>query len=168
MSTERSAADIVDAGTGDCDAERILAALRDKLVGMTRHEIRRRVFGGNKPAEVIASMLASLERLNLVRSERIETRGRPAERWYAINAESRPAAVCPPLPFDPAPVATLETTDLPPDAPPVEPEPDPLPPPAHRHASPPIDYAGDWERQALAMIARTRGVGQGGTHGHHG
>jgi hypothetical protein len=50
------------------------------------------------------------------------------------------------------------------DTPPVELEPDPLPPLVHRHTSPPINYLGDWERQALAVIARTRGVGPEGTH----
>jgi hypothetical protein len=50
-------------------------------------------------------MLATLQRLGLVQSERIATGGRPAERWYAINAESRPAASFPPS--DAAPVARI-------------------------------------------------------------
>jgi hypothetical protein len=163
MSIEPSAADISYPETEDRDLDKILGALRGKPDGMTRHQIRRSLFHGNKPAESIACMLATLERRNLVRSERIGTGGRPAERWYGISAESRPAesrpaAVCPPLPSDPAPVAGFVTTDPPPDAPPVEPEPDPLPPRVHRHTSPPIDYSGDWERQVLARIARTRGV----------
>jgi hypothetical protein len=168
VSTETSAAHILDAGIVDRDAERILEALRGKPDGMSRHEIRRTLFGGNKSAAEIDSMLATLERLELIRSERIATHGRPATRWYAIsalNAESPTAVVISPLPYDPAPVATLETTDPSPNAPPVEPEPDPRPPLAHRHTSPPIDFAGDWERQVLAVIARTRGVGPGGTRG---
>ena len=80
---------------GDRDADKILRALCSTPDGMTRNEIRRRLFCGNKPAESIASMLATLERLDLVQSDRIETGGRPAERWYDINAESPPAAVEP-------------------------------------------------------------------------
>jgi hypothetical protein len=131
MSTERSAVNIFDERTGDRDAERILEALRGRPDGMSRREIRRTLFGGNKPAEVINSMLASLQGLGLVQSERVETGGRPAERWHAIsalNAESPPAVAISPLPFDPAPVATLETSDPPPDVPLVEPAPL-LPPP---------------------------------------
>jgi hypothetical protein len=93
---------------GDRDADKVLRALCGKPDGMTRHEIRRSVFSGNKPAESIAAMLATLERLKLIRSETIETGGRPAERWYAINAESPPAAVEPePAPARPVAKATL-------------------------------------------------------------
>jgi hypothetical protein len=96
MSTELSAASILVAGPGDRDAERVLAALRGNPDGMSRHEIRRRLFGANKPAESIAVVLATHQSRGLVRTERIEIGGRSDERWYAINAESRPAAVCPP------------------------------------------------------------------------
>jgi hypothetical protein len=111
MSTERSAADTVSAGIGDKDAETILRALRDHPGGMSRHQIRRTLFGANKPAGSIAAMLEMLQSRGLVASESIQTRGRPATRWYAIsasNAESRPALAI-----------------SPPDAAPVEPEPEP-------------------------------------------
>jgi hypothetical protein len=54
---------------------------------MTRHEIRRRLFGDHEPAAMIASKLALLLRLGLVRSElEPETGGRPAERWFSAAA----------------------------------------------------------------------------------
>jgi hypothetical protein len=103
---ERSAAYIFGDSTGDRDADRILEALRSAPDGMTRHEIRRGIFGGNKPGETIAAALERLLRLRLVRSESVETGGRPAECWFAvgdprpdalnaINAESPPHATEP-------------------------------------------------------------------------
>jgi hypothetical protein len=60
----------------------ILAALRGAPEGLTRSEIRRDIFGDHKPAAMIASKLALLLRLGLVRSEsELKTGGRPAERW---------------------------------------------------------------------------------------
>jgi hypothetical protein len=106
---ERSAAYIFGDSTGDRDADRILEALRSAPEGMTRNEIRRGIFGGNKPAETIAAALERLLRLRLARRESIETGGRPAERWFAVgdprpdalnalnalNAESRPLSTDP-------------------------------------------------------------------------
>jgi hypothetical protein len=138
MSTERSAADTVSAGIGDRDAETILRALRDNPGGMSRHEIRRRLFSGNKPAESIASMLATLQRLGLVRSQRIKTTGRPSQCWYAVNAESQSPVVCPPS-----------------DTSPVEPEPAPLVP----HVA---DDRDDRRRCATEHLAA---LGQQGGHG---
>jgi hypothetical protein len=71
--------------TGDEDVDRILAALRAAPEGMTRHEIRRGLFADHKPATTIASKLALLLRQGLVRSEPVETRGRPAEKWLAVS-----------------------------------------------------------------------------------
>jgi hypothetical protein len=75
--------------TGDQDADKILEALRGAPEGMTRHEIRRGLFADHKPATTIASKLVLLLRQGLVRSEPVETRGRPAEKWLAVSG-SRP------------------------------------------------------------------------------
>ena len=72
------------------DAERILTALRATPEGMTRSEIRRRVFGDNTPSDVISDELGMLLRLGLVRVQIIGTGGRPAERWFAGSGKSLP------------------------------------------------------------------------------
>jgi hypothetical protein len=107
---ERSAAYIFGDSTGDRDADRILEALRAAPQGMTRTEIRRIVFGDNPPAEKVASKLAFLLRLNLVRRESIETGGRPAERWFAGIRDVHVKDVL-----------NVETPDGSPDASPVSP-----------------------------------------------
>jgi hypothetical protein len=97
---------ILGDSTGDEDADRILAALRGAPEGLIRSEIRRDVFGDHKPAETIASKLALLLRLGLVRSQsETETGGRPAERWFSsapcvksgIGVKSRPDTAPDPL-----------------------------------------------------------------------
>jgi hypothetical protein len=109
MSSERSADSILGAGNGDRDAVTILRALRDHPGGMSRHEIRRTLFGANKPAGSIAAMLATLQSRGLVGSESFRTRGRPTTRWYALsasNAESRPTVdISPPDAALPPPAA---------------------------------------------------------------
>ena len=72
---------------------------------MTRHQIRRGLFSDHKPAATIASKLALLLRLGVVRSaSEPQTGGRPAERWFssapcvksAIGVKSPPdTAPCP-------------------------------------------------------------------------
>ncbi len=81
----RSAAYIFGEQAGDRDADIILEALRSAPSGLTRSEIRRGLFGGNKPAASIATKLAMLLRMGLVRSESVPTPGRPAERWIAVE-----------------------------------------------------------------------------------
>jgi hypothetical protein len=76
---------ILGDSTGDADADLILAALRGAPAGMTRTEIRRELFGDHTPAATVAAALDLLLRLGLVRSEPVETRGRPAEKWLAVS-----------------------------------------------------------------------------------
>jgi hypothetical protein len=92
---------ILGDSTGDADADLILTALRGAPAGMTRHEIRRGLFGDHKPAAMIASKLALLLRLGLVRSQSEPgTRGRPAQRWLssAPCVKSRIGVKAPPTP----------------------------------------------------------------------
>jgi hypothetical protein len=146
MSTERSATHTIGATTGDRDAETILRALRDHPGGMSRHEIRRRIFGANNPAGSIAALLETLQSQGLVGSESIQTRGRPATRWYALSAsdaESRPAVVI-----------------SPPDAAPVEPGPEVEPASLPRPAA---DDSDDRRRAAdhlAAPFARILNLGR--------
>jgi hypothetical protein len=85
--SEASARFVFGSSLGDRDADRILEALRAAPPGMTRHDIRRGLFGDNKSAETIAAKLGLLLRLGLVRRESSETGGRPAERWFAVNVD---------------------------------------------------------------------------------
>jgi hypothetical protein len=80
---ERSALYTFGDSTEDRDADRILEALRAAPEGLTRSEIRRKVFDDNKPAAVIRHKLAILFRQGLARFETVETGGRPAQRWLA-------------------------------------------------------------------------------------
>jgi hypothetical protein len=117
---ERSAAYIFGDTTGDRDADKILEALRAAPEGMTRHEIRRELFGDHKPAETIASALATLLRLGLVRQELVETGGRPAERWFAVSGalpcvESVKSVGSPPDTDPLLCVKSVESVNLPPD-----------------------------------------------------
>jgi hypothetical protein len=82
---ERSAGYVFGDALGDRDAQAILDALRGAPAGMTRGEIRRGVFGDNKPSSYVAGKLTILLRMRLVRSEMVETGGRPAERWFAAD-----------------------------------------------------------------------------------
>jgi hypothetical protein len=145
MSTERSTPVIFGTVTGDSDADKILGALRGNPDGMSRHEIRRTLFGANKPAGSIAALLETLQGLGLVNSESIRTRGRPTTRWYALsasNAESRPAVAI-----------------SPPDTAPVEPEPEVEPAPL---LPPTSDDSDERPRRAAAhLAAREREGGHG-------
>jgi hypothetical protein len=99
---ERSARHVFGDSSGDRDADRIRAALLAAPDGMTRHEIRRALFDGHKPAKAIAAALGLLLRLQQARRESVETPGRPAERWFAVSACAKSAlsAISPP-PGDP-------------------------------------------------------------------
>ena len=91
---ERSAAYVFGSKLGDKDADAIFQALQAAPAGLTRTEIRRGVFSGHKPGEVIASKLGKLLQQGLVRSETIATAGAPAERWFSVApcAASAPGA----------------------------------------------------------------------------
>ena len=69
--------------TGDPVADEIMRALRDRPNGMTRTQINR-LFGSNRRADQIGAALDNLMRLGRLTPEKIETGGRPAERWRAI------------------------------------------------------------------------------------
>jgi hypothetical protein len=83
---DRSAAYLFGGSVGDRDADAILDALRAKLNGMTRTEIRREVFHDHKTSEDVARALRLLLRYGLVRQEILQTGGRPAERWHAAKS----------------------------------------------------------------------------------
>jgi hypothetical protein len=88
---DRSALHLFGGSTGDPRADAILAALRTKPEGMTRSELRRRVFNDNKPAAEIACALGLLARYRMVRRDSSPTDGRPAERWFATS--TRPSTL---------------------------------------------------------------------------
>lgn len=81
---EASVAHIFGDALGDPLADDILAALRSAPDGMTRNELRDH-FGRHKSSEQIGRTLTALQAANLMRCEREETSGRPAERWYAVQ-----------------------------------------------------------------------------------
>ena len=82
---ERSAAYIFGDSLGDKEADHLLDQLKAAPDGLTRSEIREQVYQRNKPASEIARILQRLLELNLVRSEKVATAGRPAERWCAVD-----------------------------------------------------------------------------------
>jgi hypothetical protein len=88
---ERSAAYIFGDETGNKDADRILAALRQAPGGMTRSEIRRGVFQDAIPAGRVTAALAILLAAGLIREVKdTATGGRPAHRYcVATPRENR-------------------------------------------------------------------------------
>ncbi len=80
---EASAEYIFGDAVGDPVADEILRALRVAPEGMTRTELRE-LFKRNRRSDEIGRALAMLEGHGLVRSQREETDGRPAERWFAV------------------------------------------------------------------------------------
>jgi len=66
-------------------ANRILKILRAASNGVTQTEINRSAFQSNKPAAEMAQALQMLEESRLVRSEMVETAGRPATIWFALE-----------------------------------------------------------------------------------
>ena len=82
---DRSAAYLFGASVGDRDVDAILAALRATPDGMTRTEIRDGIFHRNKTSAEVARALGLLQRYGMGRCESVQTEGRPAERWFAVN-----------------------------------------------------------------------------------
>ncbi len=80
---ERSAVYIFGDALGDPDADALLDALRSDPAGMTRTDIRDRVFGRHKSSERIARLLALLSEAGLAHPRTEATGGRPAERWFS-------------------------------------------------------------------------------------
>ena len=70
--------------TGDPLAEAISAALCHAPQGMTRTEIRD-LLGRNRPGAAIDEALAVLAAAGRARTERVETAGRPAQRWFITS-----------------------------------------------------------------------------------
>jgi hypothetical protein len=85
---ERSAAYVFGDATGDELADRMIAALRRHEEGLTRSELREQV-GRKRSEERFAMALDRLEQYGLARMEQETTRGRPAERWFAVKEEER-------------------------------------------------------------------------------
>ena len=82
----RCAAYIFGATLGNPDADRILTALRVAPAGLTRSEIRSGVFQRNTTSERIKAALAVLLRSRLILEGTEATGGRPACRYYAVDA----------------------------------------------------------------------------------
>jgi hypothetical protein len=80
---ERSVRFLFGDSTGNPDADVILRALRDKGPdGLTRTEIAN-VFGRHASAIRIERALRLLAKAGLANSQKVPTRGRPEERWWA-------------------------------------------------------------------------------------
>jgi hypothetical protein len=96
---QRSAAFIFGDKTGDKDADKILDALREVTpAGLSRTEVRRVVFFDKKDAKHVASKLAILLTMGLVRRETVPTGKRPTEMWFAAESvrDLRDYSPCPP------------------------------------------------------------------------
>lgn len=78
---EASAHYIFRDATGDTVADRIATTLREKPEGLTRTDLFH-LFGRHISRNRIDRALTLLEGLGSVRRERVETGGRPAERWF--------------------------------------------------------------------------------------
>ena len=81
--SERSAKWTFETGTGDKNADKILAALTVAAEkGLTKLEITCNVFNRHATRFEIDEALRLLHRLGLASRKQEETRGRPAERWF--------------------------------------------------------------------------------------
>lgn len=80
---ERSARLVFGGSLGDPDAEKLMAGLRSNPGGLTRNEIRVKVFAGHMTKERVAALLQRLLNDGLVSRTTESTGGRPAERWFA-------------------------------------------------------------------------------------
>jgi hypothetical protein len=78
---EASALFIFGNATGDAVADRIVAALEEEPDGLTRTDLFH-LFGRHRSRDRIDQALALLDDLGRVCPERVETGGRPAERWF--------------------------------------------------------------------------------------
>lgn len=81
---EDSARWIFGQAMGDPVADAILSALRAAPEGLSRTDIRD-LFGRNQTAARINASLRALQEAGLARAERVESGGRPAERWFATQ-----------------------------------------------------------------------------------
>lgn len=81
---ERSAKFIFGEATGDQIADKILAALKDAPMGLTRTQISQ-ALGRNASSERIQGALSTLLNRGRVRREREETNGRPVEIWVIAS-----------------------------------------------------------------------------------
>jgi hypothetical protein len=79
---ERSVYHVFGDELGDPVADEILRLLRSCPTGLTRNELYD-YFGRHRSSERISRALGLLLQHHLVRPERQETGGRPAERWFA-------------------------------------------------------------------------------------
>ena len=68
---------------GDPLADELLRAVRSRPEGMTRNDIREHFKHNRRKAQIDLALTRLLEH-GLVRRERQETGGRPAERWFAV------------------------------------------------------------------------------------
>jgi hypothetical protein len=73
---------------GDAVADDLLRLLRGCPGGLTRNDLMN-YLGRHQSSERIGRALALLLQHKLVRCERQETRGRPAERWFACSKDHR-------------------------------------------------------------------------------
>lgn len=78
--SEASALHVFGDATGDAVADKIAAALEEEHGGLTRTDLFH-LFGRNRSRDSIDRALVLLEAVGRVRRERVETGGRPAERW---------------------------------------------------------------------------------------
>jgi hypothetical protein len=83
--SERSIQYIFGDALGDALADNILQLLRATPGGLTRNELRD-FFGRHQSSERMSQALALLQMQGLIRCERQDTSGRPAERWFATPA----------------------------------------------------------------------------------
>lgn len=84
---EHSVNYIFQNNTGDPFANKILDALANDPVGMTRTKISK-YFGGNASSERILGALEVLEKLGHIRKESNPTGGRNEERWFLNNKQA--------------------------------------------------------------------------------
>jgi hypothetical protein len=83
---QRSVEHIWGDSLGDPLADELLAALRSCPAGLTRNDLCN-LCGRNQSSERIGQALGLLLRHGRVRREREQTRGRPAERWFAATRD---------------------------------------------------------------------------------
>jgi hypothetical protein len=83
---ENSARYVFRDALGDPVADEIYAALKRTPTGLTRTQISN-LFSRNRNAGQIGNALSLLVNQGKIRTETIETEGRPAEVWLAITAE---------------------------------------------------------------------------------
>jgi hypothetical protein len=85
---EASAAYIFGSAIGDPIADEILRALQQaRAAGLSRTAIRD-IFGRNRSGDRIGAALQLLLVKGRARMERIQTAGRPAETWFAVERQA--------------------------------------------------------------------------------